>query len=214
MASPALIEQLDMAIDALMAKPERALPHVEPAVMPLLMVAAELRSLPRRSFKTQLKADLLERAAAPVAHVINFPAPTSGKTRQVLGTAIQTQVLPTLFGAGYGSYAVQRRNFAISFVAHTAMILLIALSGTLFVTHRSEVKEHVTSLIAPELSEYIPLSANPSDTTGGGGGGGDRDKVNAPTGRLPRFARDQITPPAMVIRNEHAKLTVEPTVLV
>ena len=45
MASPALIEQLDLAIDALMAKPERVLPHVDPEVMPLLMIAAELRTL-------------------------------------------------------------------------------------------------------------------------------------------------------------------------
>jgi hypothetical protein len=46
MGSRALIEQLDSAINALMAKPERALPPVDASVMPLVMVAAELRSLP------------------------------------------------------------------------------------------------------------------------------------------------------------------------
>ena len=49
---------------------------------------------------------------------------------------------------------------------------------------------------------------------GGGGGGGDRDKLQAPKGKLPKLAMEQITPPAMVIRNDHPKLAVEPTVVV
>jgi TonB family protein len=207
MASPALIEQLDFAIDALMAKPERALPHVDHAVMPLLMVAAELRSLPRRTFKTQLKTDLLERAAAPAMRIIPMERPAAR-------IATQAQVLPTLFGAGYGSYAVQGRNFAASFVAHVVVIALIATSGLWVTTHQQPMHEQVTALIAPTLSDYTPLSANANDRTGGGGGGGDRDKFNAPQGRLPKFALDQFTPPAMVIRNDHAKLTMEPTVVV
>ncbi|HET7841783.1 MAG TPA: hypothetical protein VFM21_09265, partial [Terriglobia bacterium] len=118
MASPALIEQLDTAINALMAKPERALPHVDAEIMPLLMVAAELRSLPRQSFKTKLKADLMEQAVTPTTRVIPLKQPEA----RVATTA---QVLPTLFGAGYGSYAVQRRNFAISFAAHVAMVAFL-----------------------------------------------------------------------------------------
>jgi TonB family protein len=207
MASPALIEQLDLAIDALMAKPERALPHVDPAVMPLLMIAAELRSLPRASFKAQLKANLLEQAAAPMARVIPMQQP---ETR----VATPTQVLPSLFGAGYGSYAVQSRNFAISFAAHVAMLAFLLASGTFFVTHRQQVHERVTTIVAPEISDYTPLSAKTNDTTGGGGGGGDRDKLNAPQGRLPKFAIEQVTPPALVIRNDRPKLTAEATVVV
>ena len=49
---------------------------------------------------------------------------------------------------------------------------------------------------------------------GGGGGGGDRDKLQAPKGKLPKLAMEQITPPAIVVRNEHPKLAVEPTVVV
>ena len=73
-------------------------------------------------------------------------------------------------------------------------------------------QEHIT-LIAPDLSDPIPLP--PSKTqVGGGGGGGDRDKLQTPKGKLPKLAMEQITPPQMVVRNEHPKLTAEPTVVV
>ena len=60
----------------------------------------------------------------------------------------------------------------------------------------------------------MPLSSKKNDTIGGGGGGGDRDKLPAPKGKLPKFAMEQFTPPAMVIRNDHPKLPMEPTVVV
>jgi TonB family protein len=60
--------------------------------------------------------------------------------------------------------------------------------------------------------ESIPLPAA-KDRAGGGGGGGDRDKLAAPKGSPPRFAAEQLAPPAIVIRNPAPKLPVEPTVL-
>ncbi len=68
--------------------------------------------------------------------------------------------------------------------------------------------------MAPQVSDYMPISQKPHDTVGGGGGGGDHDKTVAPKGRLPKFSMQQITPPAMVIRNDNPKLAVEPTVVV
>ena len=66
-------------------------------------------------------------------------------------------------------------------------------------------------LIAP--GDIPPLP--PSKTVaGGGGGGGDRDKFQAPKGKLPKFAMEQVTPPAVVVRNEAPKLVAEPTVVV
>jgi TonB family protein len=50
--------------------------------------------------------------------------------------------------------------------------------------------------------------------SGGGGGGGDRDKFQASKGKLPKLAMEQITPPAVVVRNENPKLVAEPTVVV
>ena len=62
-----------------------------------------------------------------------------------------------------------------------------------------------------DVSPYIlPSSATRS---GGGGGGGDGDKLSASKGSPPKFAREQITPPAVVVRNDNPKLAVAPTVV-
>jgi TonB family protein len=67
------------------------------------------------------------------------------------------------------------------------------------------------TLIAPE--DMPPLK--PAATqVGGGGGGGDRDVLQASKGKLPKLSMTQITPPAAVIRVEHPKLAVEPTIVV
>ena len=78
--------------------------------------------------------------------------------------------------------------------------------------HREEIKQQVVSL-ATDISPYIPLPVS-KNRMGGGGGGGDRDKLNAPKGALPKLAKDQIVPPAIVVRSEHPKLEVTPTVVV
>jgi TonB family protein len=53
-----------------------------------------------------------------------------------------------------------------------------------------------------------------NDVIGGGGGGGDRDKIPAVRGKLPKHAMEQITPPAMVVRNDNPKLPMDPTVVI
>ena len=58
MANLSLIEQLDQAVEALIANPAASLPRVEAEVASLLRIAAELRDLPRADFKTRLKNDL------------------------------------------------------------------------------------------------------------------------------------------------------------
>jgi len=58
MPKRSLIEQLDQAIEAMLVRPDAELQSVEPAITPLLRVAAALRDLPREEFKTKLKADL------------------------------------------------------------------------------------------------------------------------------------------------------------
>ena len=122
-------------------------------------------------------------------------------------------ILPTLFGAGYGTYAVRPRNFIISYalvIVATAATILI---GQFAYRHRDEIKHTVIALVNPsDVSPYVlPQSKSRS---GGGGGGGDRDKVEASKGRLPKFATEQFTPPARVIRNDHPVLPMEATVVV
>jgi periplasmic protein TonB len=72
-------------------------------------------------------------------------------------------------------------------------------------------RETVT-LIAPSPDSYaLPVAKK---VVSGGGGGGDRDRISAPKGALPKTALEQITPPQIVMRNEHPKLAVAPTVVV
>ena len=125
--------------------------------------------------------------------------------------AAEPVLLPTLFGAGYGTYAVRKGTFVASFILHTIGIVLLLLSGT-WIASRNEVVAAKTTMVVADVSPYVlPASAN---KVGGGGGGGDRDKLEAPRGALPKRSDQQITPPAVVVRNERPKLAVEPTVVV
>jgi len=121
------------------------------------------------------------------------------------------QILPTLFGEGYGVYEVRRSAFILSFLLHSAAAALFLASATFLVKHHQEIKQQVVSI----FTEPSPYILPPSDTTsGGGGGGGDRDKLAATKGALPKLSREQVTPPVVVIRNENPRLPVEPTVVI
>jgi len=93
-----------------------------------------------------------------------------------------------------------------------AALIAISVAGARAV--KQEIQTPTVSLVAPEISNYIPISNKKNDTIGGGGGGGDRDKLQAPKGKLPKRAMEQFTPPAVVIRNDNPKLPVEPTVVI
>ncbi|MBZ5646731.1 MAG: energy transducer TonB [Acidobacteriia bacterium] len=115
----------------------------------------------------------------------------------------------------WGAYDNRKQATATSLVIHAGMVvLLIAMSlAGAKVVQQVRTQESV-QLVAPDLSDYVPISAKKNDTIGGGGGGGDRDKLQAPKGKLPKLSMEQITPPAVVIRNENPKLAVEPTVVI
>jgi len=82
-------------------------------------------------------------------------------------------------------------------------------SGAWFVTKKVAIMKSESTVV--ELSPYaLPVAPQ---TAGGGGGGGDRDKMETPQGRLPRQAREQFTPPAVVIHNNDPKLPMESTVV-
>jgi protein TonB len=100
-----------------------------------------------------------------------------------------------------------------SAIVHAVLIGLILISATFShqIVQRVAPREIVT-LIAPSPDAYT-LPASPK-VVSGGGGGGDHDALPAPKGRLPKPAMEQITPPAIVVRNEHPRLAVEPTVVI
>ena len=113
----------------------------------------------------------------------------------------------------WGFYDYKKNGVLGSTVVH--MIALATIIGGTIVLGRKAVeivKPHETvALVAPD---EIPALPPAKTVAGGGGGGGDRDKLQAPKGRLPKQSMEQITPPAVVVRNDHPKLAVEPTVVV
>jgi TonB family protein len=117
--------------------------------------------------------------------------------------------LPTLFGVGYGTYVIRRSNFALSAGIHAAALALILSSGLWF----SRAVQHPWTRAYSQISEYVSITPDVQRTLHGGGGGGDRDKMAASQGHLSKLAMQQITPPEVVVRNEHPKLSTEPTVV-
>jgi protein TonB len=112
----------------------------------------------------------------------------------------------------WGFYDEYRKKSATaSTIAHIVVIALLIL-GTLYLGRKVVMKQEapVVTLVAPD----IPVMKPAKTQVGGGGGGGDRDKFNAPKGKIPKQSMTQITPPAIVVRNLHPKLAVEPTVVV
>jgi protein TonB len=207
MSAQPIYERLDTVVDSVLQGRAASVDQLDRTVGELLLIAGELRELPDPKFRARLRFELTE--AAQQQNV--------GASRPVLvaiprGAAqphSDEEILPTLFGAGHGTYPVQRSNFAVSALLHVCAIALVLVSSVWISRHPQEVKERVVSLVG--LSDYV-LPAS-KQRAGGGGGGGDRDMLAASKGSAPRFAREQIAPPAIVVRNEHPKLTAEPTVV-
>ena len=107
-----------------------------------------------------------------------------------------------------------KKNGALGSTAVHVVAVALNIGGTMLgrrVVQQITKPHEVVTLIAPDDVPPLP----PAKTqVGGGGGGGDRDKFQAPKGKLPKLAMEQITPPMMVVRNDHPKLAVEPTVVV
>ncbi len=65
MAERSAIDELDDAVDALMADPRAPSPRMNPRLAALLRIGADLRDLPSEAFKARLRAQLLSRGGAP-----------------------------------------------------------------------------------------------------------------------------------------------------
>ena len=118
-----------------------------------------------------------------------------------------------LVGQNHGR-DLRARSFAFSFVAHVFAVVLIAISSGFVLQHRRQLHRQFSTVVT-EIVPVSPYVLPPARiTVGGGGGGGDADKLAASKGALPKFSREQITPPTVVIRNLNPKLSAEPSVVV
>jgi periplasmic protein TonB len=114
----------------------------------------------------------------------------------------------------WGEYNYKKQSASVSLVVHILFVAgLIALSIMGARAVKKIATQQTVELIAPDDAS-LPITPKSNRTAGGGGGGGDRDKLQAPKGKLPKQSMEQITPPAVVIRNDNPKLPVEPTVVV
>ncbi len=210
MNNNAVLDQLDNAITLLLAEPDAAMPHFDWKIGELVSVAADLRLMPSPDFKARLRADLVRQAVTGAiprnGHFQVWPA----ELRQLTsGAGTSQDVLPTLFGSGYGNYPVHRASFAASFAMHAVAMVVLLSSAVWMVQHRRTSKQESVAVL---LQPYV-LPASPRQS-GGGGGGGDASKLPASSGSLPRANFEQLTPPAIVVRNPAPKLPAEPTVVV
>jgi TonB family protein len=199
------IDQLDDSISGLLVGRD-APPAPSAEVCDLLEVAAHLQHQPRADFRASLRADLLSSAERQPAEA-GAPQTSSGSCEP----ASREAIVPPLFLIGPSNLPIRTSHLVLSFAVHAVALALIGASGYWVVENRAAVRTKIAELI-PASEEDIPLPIAPG-AMHGGGGGGDQDKLPASHGTLPRFASEQLTPPAVIVRNEDPKLPAEPTVI-
>ncbi len=186
-----------MANEALISPPERR--EDEVAQHGMAQPDDELHLLPRTTINESLWTSLRDNIRA-----VYFPEKLP---------PLRLTSRPVAVRDIWGEYNYKKQSASVSLVVHilfVAGLITLSIWGVKAVTEKP--RETVT-LIAPDDTPQLPITPKKNQTMAGGGGGGDRDKLQAPKGKLPKSAMEQITPPAMVIRNPDPKLPVEPTVV-
>jgi periplasmic protein TonB len=210
MHSTSIIDHLDHNIDALLAGAVLTDDGADPLLDELTGLSHDLRALPSTDFQQRLLADL--HASTTIAKSAQTTELTTQQrlhlmNREQVRTSPNNVILPTLFAEGVGLYRVRRSSYAISVAAHAAMLALLFTSGVWMSKHTQFV---TSSQLATDISPYLPTFS--TEQAHGGGGGGEHSKLEASQGALPKASMQQIVPP-MIVRNEHARLEAEPTVV-
>ena len=133
----------------------------------LTAIATELREVPNPEFKRQLKAELLEEYPVRASQEAAF--------EQVTSAAAFAEMLPIFGAKELRIFPADHRSFMVSFVSHTALIVLIA-SG-IWVGGRPMIKSITTTPILTYFS-----------SNGGGGGSGDHNPIPATRGTPPKMS--------------------------
>jgi periplasmic protein TonB len=205
------VDQLDEAINALLAGQRHPFTPKDGELHQLCEIASSLRALPRPEFRTRLRAELLAEAALPGSRRRAFdPILITNERTQPKARATREEILPPLFLTQAGALPVRGSHLAISFGLHVVALALVVASGWWMVENRAAVRTRVAELVPGSEDYLLPVAPG---KIGGGGGGGDQDKMAASQGTPPRFASEQLTPPAVIVRNEDPKLRAEPTVI-
>jgi TonB family protein len=204
MNNRSIYDELDQAIDQMMAAPAHAEIASDAAeetdVRELAELASELRDLPRENFKSRLMLELEWEAAGR--------AVTADAAQQKSGRRSQ-EILPSLFGKNWSGYPVRRSNFALSAALHALMVLAIGAGLVAVKSMGPQIDLHPS--VSTRLVPYVfPVGTG---ETHGGGSGGAMDKLPASRGAAPRPARVQLTPPIILQTNMDPILPAESTVV-
>lgn len=202
------IEQLDAAISALLAGHVAEVRHDHARLPELIETASNLRLLPRLEFRNRLRADLLAQAALPPVRRRVFDAKLAPPTGSQFKS--RDSVLPPLFSTGTSMLPVRGSHLAASFALHVVALVIVFTSGWWVVKNAPRVRSQLASRLSESVDYILPAAPGESH---GGGGGGTHDKLPASRGDAPRFAKEQLTPPTVVVINESPKLPAEPTVV-
>ncbi|HVJ07653.1 MAG TPA: energy transducer TonB [Acidisarcina sp.] len=108
----------------------------------------------------------------------------------------------------------EKRSPASSFLSFVIHVVAITIIGLLLINNivHKPVRKPAMNLTDVDVKPFIPITPKNSQAMGGGGGGGDHDIVDVSKGKLPKFDKQQITPP-QIVRNENPKLPVPPSVV-
>jgi TonB family protein len=206
MSNISVYDELDRAIDQMLATPESEFAGQQANASELVQMAAELRDLPRANFKIRLKLELeWEAAGRTVSAADTLQAIVPAK----VAPSGASQILPSLFGKTWAGYPMRRTNFALSAALHGMMAFLIG-AGFLMVKNSVPMIDPHRS-VTVRLEPYIvPVGSHPS---GGGGSGGAAERMPAIRGTAPRAAREQLTPPIVLPNRQQSPLVAVATVI-
>jgi TonB family protein len=117
---------------------------------------------------------------------------------------------PVLVREIWGQYGRQKKSWVMSVGLQSAAVAIVFTAA-------------VTPAVVQQVHKYMPLTApvDPPPLAAkpatlkphGGGGGGTRDPLPASFGKPPKFSPMPFTPPAAVVPNIEARLTMDPALL-
>jgi periplasmic protein TonB len=108
-------------------------------------------------------------------------------------------------------YLPQRASWVNSLLVHA--VAIVALVLPFFIKQLVMPVKAQSKFEIVDISPYLNQLTGPDDRTGGGGGGGDRTPTPASKGAVPKFEKQQLAPPAVVVPNVNPQLPVQPSLL-
>jgi len=116
---------------------------------------------------------------------------------------------PVLVRDIWGQYGRQKKSWVMSVGLQSAVVATVFAAAVTPVV--KQVSKHVTLINPVDVPELIvkPTVSTPR----GGGSGGDRSLLRSSYGKLPKFSHTPFVPPAAVVPNLDAKLTMDPALL-